>query len=102
MASPYPLPDGRWRVRFSVDGRRHTGTFDTRRECRKYEHRIRFKGHRGEGGGVWRVEPTSCRCGGSYAWLRERPSGAFEMMGCVCHHNPPPDARVALSRVVES
>ena len=32
-----------------------------------------------------RIEPTSCRCGGSYAWLGERPSGAWQMIGCVCH-----------------
>lgn len=36
----------------------------------------------------YRIEPTSCRCGGSYAWLKERPSGAWEMVGCICHHLP--------------
>ena len=32
-----------------------------------------------------KVEPTSCSCGGNYAWLKQRPSGAWEMVGCVCH-----------------
>src|SRR6478735_6131358 len=36
----------------------------------------------------YKIESTSCRCGGSWAWLRERPSGAWEMVGCVCHHLP--------------
>jgi len=31
------------------------------------------------------IKATSCGCGGSYAWLGERPSGAWEMIGCVCH-----------------
>ena len=33
----------------------------------------------------WRIEPTSCGCGGSWAWLKPRESGAMEMVGCVCH-----------------
>ena len=36
----------------------------------------------------WIVKPTSCMCGGNWAWLKPRPSGAHEMYGCVCHHNP--------------
>lgn len=36
----------------------------------------------------WKIEPTSCTCGGNYAWLKPRPSGAYEMVGCVCHNNP--------------
>jgi hypothetical protein len=36
----------------------------------------------------YRIDATSCRCGGSWAWLRERPSGAWEMVGCICHHLP--------------
>jgi hypothetical protein len=32
----------------------------------------------------WRVEPTSCVCGGQWAWLD--PNGM--MHGCVCHHTP--------------
>lgn len=34
------------------------------------------------------IERTSCRCGGSWAWLKERESGAMEMVGCVCHNSP--------------
>ena len=34
----------------------------------------------------WVIEPTSCSCGGNWAWLKPRPSGAKEMCGCVCHH----------------
>jgi len=34
----------------------------------------------------WVIEPTSCQCGGSYAWLKPRESGAKEMFGCVCHN----------------
>ena len=37
---------------------------------------------------IYMVAPTSCRCGGSYAWLKKLPSGAYEMIGCVCHHTP--------------
>lgn len=33
----------------------------------------------------WIIEPTSCMCGGDWAWLKPRPSGAHEMFGCVCH-----------------
>ncbi len=34
----------------------------------------------------WKIERTSCGCGGSWAWYRHRPSGGWESMGCVCHH----------------
>jgi hypothetical protein len=34
---------------------------------------------------LYEIHPTSCLCGGSYAWLKERPSGALEMIGCICH-----------------
>lgn len=34
----------------------------------------------------WVIEPTSCVCGGRYAWLKPTPSGAKEMYGCVCHN----------------
>lgn len=37
---------------------------------------------------LYKIEPTSCRCGGNFAWLAERDSGAWEMVGCVCHHVP--------------
>jgi hypothetical protein len=37
---------------------------------------------------IW---PTSCGCGGKYAWLVPRPLGAYEMYGCICH-NPPPNS----------
>ncbi len=39
----------------------------------------------------WKIEPTSCSCGGRYAWLKPRPSGAYEMVGCICHA---PNARL--------
>lgn len=39
-------------------------------------------------GEVYKIEPASCRCGGSYAWLRLRETGAWEMVGCVCHTMP--------------
>ena len=35
--------------------------------------------------GLYIMSPTSCRCGGTQAWLRYLPSGAEEMVGCVCH-----------------
>ena len=31
------------------------------------------------------MQPCSCRCGGSWAWLEQRASGGHEMVGCVCH-----------------
>lgn len=34
----------------------------------------------------WVIEPTSCSCGGHWAWLKPRPSGAQNMHGCVCHN----------------
>ncbi len=37
----------------------------------------------------WRITPTSCACGGNIAWMRQRSSGAWEMVGCVCHSTPP-------------
>ncbi len=36
----------------------------------------------------WIITSTPCMCGGSWAWLQPRPSGAHEMFGCVCHHEP--------------
>lgn len=33
----------------------------------------------------WRIMRTSCACGGSWAWYRQRESGAWECKGCVCH-----------------
>ena len=32
------------------------------------------------------ISRTSCHCGGDYAWMRQRLSGAWEMVGCVCHN----------------
>ena len=29
---------------------------------------------------------ASCHCGGNYAWMHQRPSGAWEMKGCICHN----------------
>lgn len=37
---------------------------------------------------TYTIQPASCVCGGSFAWLRERPSGAWEMVGCICHNLP--------------
>lgn len=34
----------------------------------------------------WQIHPTSCTCGGSWAWMKPRPSGAMGMVGCVCHN----------------
>ena len=31
------------------------------------------------------IRPTSCQCGGRFAWLKIRELGAEEMIGCVCH-----------------
>ena len=36
----------------------------------------------------YRIEPTSCRCGGSLAWMQKRATGMWEMIGCVCHLTP--------------
>ena len=36
----------------------------------------------------WRITRASCTCGGEFAWLRPRPSGAFETAGCICHQDP--------------
>jgi len=35
--------------------------------------------------GLFKIVPTSCRCGGSYAWVQINENGAEVMMGCVCH-----------------
>lgn len=34
---------------------------------------------------IYKVDLTSCHCGGSLAYLKKRESGAWEMVGCVCH-----------------
>ena len=36
----------------------------------------------------WRIERTSCSCGGNWAWLKETDRGTLKMYGCVCHHIP--------------
>jgi hypothetical protein len=36
----------------------------------------------------WQIWPCSCSCGGKYAWVKPRKSGAFEMVGCICHSSP--------------
>ena len=36
----------------------------------------------------WIIVPTSCACGGRYAWMKPRESGAMEMFGCICHNEP--------------
>ena len=40
------------------------------------------------GGDEYMIGATSCACGGQWAWLRRRPSGAWEMVGCICHTLP--------------
>lgn len=35
--------------------------------------------------GDYVIRPTSCSCGGDTAWLRVQPTGAYEMVGCICH-----------------
>lgn len=37
---------------------------------------------------VFKIMPTSCRCGGDEAWTRVTPGGADIMIGCICHHIP--------------
>jgi hypothetical protein len=37
---------------------------------------------------AYRIVPCSCICGGNIAWVGIRPSGAEEMIGCVCHQTP--------------
>ena len=38
-----------------------------------------------ETSGLYKQVATSCACGGNMAWVRIRPSGAEEMVGCICH-----------------
>lgn len=33
----------------------------------------------------WQIWNCSCVCGGRYAWMKPRSSGAFETFGCICH-----------------
>ena len=40
----------------------------------------------------WRIEPTSCQCGGRWAWLDRNNL----MFGCVCHHYPPTTSHVEI------
>ena len=35
------------------------------------------------------IEPTSCGCGGRYAWLTPTGRGSHMMYGCICHNEPP-------------
>lgn len=37
---------------------------------------------------AYKIVPCSCICGGNIAWMGQRPSGAWEMIGCVCHQTP--------------
>ena len=46
----------------------------------------RFKDAIDAGCVIW---STNCSCGGKYAWLTPRPSGAKMMYGCICHNLPP-------------
>jgi hypothetical protein len=31
---------------------------------------------------IW---PTSCSCGGNYAWFKQTNRGSYVCIGCVCH-----------------
>jgi len=35
---------------------------------------------------IW---PTSCTCGGHYAWFTPTSHGTYIVYGCVCHNLPP-------------
>lgn len=37
-------------------------------------------------GTVIKIVACSCSCGGDYAWMHQRDTGAWEMKGCVCHN----------------
>lgn len=43
---------------------------------------------------TWQIARADCADGGRYAWYRQRPSGVYELVGCVCHHNPPVGATI--------
>lgn len=45
---------------------------------------------------TFKAVPTSCRCGGSWAWV-EIEEGKQTMIGCVCHHTLP----IAPSEVID-
>lgn len=37
----------------------------------------------------WKIVPSSCMCGGRYAWLKPSDYGGSETMhDCVCHNDP--------------
>ena len=36
----------------------------------------------------WRIQRTSCNCGGNWAWLKKTDRGTMKMYGCVCHNVP--------------
>ena len=35
------------------------------------------------------IVACSCMCGGDFAWMKRRPSGTWESIGCICHNSPP-------------
>jgi len=37
---------------------------------------------------TFKIVPTSCRCGGSLAWVAIERSGVEVMIGCICHYTP--------------
>jgi hypothetical protein len=48
----------------------------------------------------WIIVNCSCMCGGSLAWMKPRPSGAYEMVGCICHNGiNPPQKLLPISKV---
>lgn len=73
-AAPFSRhPDGTWTV-VDVNGQRITFA-----EREPFPTHVASKPR-------WRIVRASCACGGRWAWQRQRPSGAGESMGCVCHH----------------
>lgn len=44
----------------------------------------------------WVIGLAQCDCGGNWIWLRPKPSGAWSVYGCVCHHE------LELSRLIDT
>lgn len=48
MATPQPTPEGRWRARVMIDGKRHSKTFDLKRDARAWIREAHVDAQRGE------------------------------------------------------
>ena len=44
------------------------------------------------------IHRTSCKCGGNWAWLQEKTSGVWEMIGCICHNTVPVNSNFIVTR----